>query len=77
MSIAVLHKYSNRGIGKSLLHQLIQEAQYTDSKFIQLETDCEKNDVVNSFYETSGFKLCETYSTLEGRKMNLYRYYFE
>lgn len=62
------------GIGTSLIDALISKVDFSTYAYINLETDAEGNDRVNSFYQKNGFVLAGQYTTPEGRKMNEYHY---
>lgn len=62
------------GIGSALLDYLINRVDFNVFAYISLETDADKNDRVNRFYQRNGFVLAGQYITPEGRKMNEYHY---
>lgn len=73
-SICVSPEKEHSGIGSMLIRHLISETDFTKYDYINLETDAENNDGVNSFYIKNGFSLARQYTTAENRKMNEYRY---
>lgn len=73
-SICVDPNIENRGIGSQLIKYLKSIVDFDTFAYINLETDADKNDIVNRFYLRNGFKLARTYITAEGRSMNEYRY---
>nr|WP_297705275.1 GNAT family N-acetyltransferase [uncultured Butyrivibrio sp.] len=73
-SICVNPCIENRGIGTQLIDYLKSIVDFNTYAYINLETDADGNDNVNSFYVKNGFKLERTYTTAEGRRMNEYRY---
>jgi ribosomal protein S18 acetylase RimI-like enzyme len=72
MSIAVHPTCQGQGIGKELARAFLIEAGNRGLKFVNLTTDAVNNDAVNTFYQSLGFELQNTYETREGRKMNYY-----
>ena len=72
MSIAVLPEYQNRGIGKVLVQEFLNEMQRRDTRRVNLTTDKDGNDAVNAFYRGLGFQLVRSFVTPEGRRMNEY-----
>lgn len=62
------------GIGSALIDYLINKVDFNVFAYISLETDADKNDRVNAFYQKNGFIPAGQYITPEGRKMNEYHY---
>lgn len=74
-SICVNPKIGCRGVGSKLIDKLKEITDFMAYEYINLETDACNNDAVNKFYIKNGFQLARSYVTVEGRKMNEYRYY--
>jgi len=72
MSIAVLPGYQNKGIGKALVQEFLNEMQRRGMRRVNLTTDKDGNDAVNAFYCHLGFQLVRSFMTPEGRRMNEY-----
>ena len=72
-SIGVLPESKSHGVGTQLIQCLVANINPEQYTYISLETDAEKNDAVNQFYQRNGFVLTRNYVTAEGRKMNEYR----
>lgn len=72
MSIAVLPEYQNKGIGKALIQEFLNEMKKRGMRRVNLTTDRDNNDAVNSFYQRMGFQLVRSFVTPEGRWMNEY-----
>ncbi len=73
-SICVDPDDENQGIGSMLIGYLKNIVNFNAYAYINLETDADGNDCVNKFYEKNGFTLARTYTTVEGRRMNEYRF---
>lgn len=73
-SICVNPRINNKGVGSALIDYFKSKVDFDRYEFINLETDAEGNDSVNTFYIKNGFTLTRTYTTREGRRMNEYRY---
>lgn len=73
-SICVNPQIGKKGVGSKLVEFLKNKVDFEKYKYINLETDANENDEVNSFYLKNGFKLERQFNTAEGRKMNEYRY---
>lgn len=71
-SIGVLPELQGTGVGKLLVHAFLHEARMCGCKRVFLTTDCDNNEVVNSFYQMLGFCIERQYETPEGRRMNEY-----
>lgn len=74
-SIGVDPKMKGKNIGTMMIDKLKSMFDVNRFAYINLETDAIDNDSVNSFYIKNGFKLARSFETLEGRKMNEYRWY--
>lgn len=74
-SIGVLPDQENKDIGTNLINKLKEILKDSECEYIKLETDAENNEKVNKFYVKNNFILKGMYITLEGRKMNEYRFY--
>lgn len=72
MSIALLPEYQNKGIGKALVQEFLNEMQQRGMQRVNLTTDRDGNDAVNAFYHHLGFQLVRSFVTPEGRWMNEY-----
>lgn len=73
-SICVDPDIENHGVGSALIDYLKNIVDFKTYSYINLETDADKNDGVNRFYVKNGFKLERVFITVEGRRMNEYRY---
>lgn len=73
-SICVDPRIESKGVGSRLIDYLKDIVDFTTYAYINLETDADGNDSVNRFYVKNGFKLEREFTTLEGRRMNEYRY---
>ncbi|MBM6931448.1 GNAT family N-acetyltransferase [[Clostridium] spiroforme] len=73
-SIGVNPKIKGQHIGTKMIDKLKEIFDSDQFAYINLETDAEKNDGVNRFYVKNGFKLVRNFETVEGRKMNEYRW---
>jgi GNAT superfamily N-acetyltransferase len=76
-SIAVSPRAQGKGVGRGLARRWLDQAQSCGARGCYLTTDAEKNDAVNRFYLSLGWKLEASYITAAGRKMNRYVYDFE
>jgi len=74
-SIGVSLEKKCKGIGTALIDYLKSAVNFTEYKYISLETDAVGNESVNRFYIKNGFVPEREFITREGRKMNEYRYY--
>lgn len=74
-SIGVMPEKKGCGIGSALIGYLKSDVNFTEYKYISLETDALDNDAANGFYVKNGFELTKEFFTREGRKMYEYRYY--
>ena len=74
-SIGVSSEKKCKGIGTALIDYLKSAVNFTEYKYISLETDAVGNESVNRFYIKNGFVPEREFITREGRKMNEYRYY--
>lgn len=72
-SIGVDPNVESKGIGTSLINELVNLVDFNKYKYISLETDAENNEKANCFYIKNKFYLFRSYETHEGRKMNEYR----
>jgi ribosomal protein S18 acetylase RimI-like enzyme len=72
LSIAILPGYQNEGIGKNLVQNFLEEMERRNMRRVNLTTDKDSNDTVNSFYRRLGFQLVRSFVTPEGRWMNEY-----
>ena len=76
-SLAVNPIIQNKGVGKKLVDAYITVLKDSKIKAIQLTTDAENNDKVNSFYERLNFKKTKTIIRNDSRLMNEYCYYLD
>lgn len=73
-SIGVRPEMKGKGIGSRLIDELKVVFDRGRYAYIKLETDAVGNDDVNRFYMRNGFAVFVNYTTVEGRKMNEYRW---
>ena len=73
-SICVEPDSAGKGIGTQLIDHLKSMVDFRQYAYINLETDADHNESANRFYQKNGFRLAETYTTAEGRRMNEYHY---
>lgn len=73
-SIGVKPDCKSKGIGTSLINHLKGIVDFSEYKYINLETDAVNNDSANSFYKKNGFILARTFQTTEKREMNEYHW---
>lgn len=71
-SIVVSPAAQGRGVGKLLLRSWVEEARRRGASGCYLTTDADGNEVVNSFYQKTGWVLESSCVTREGRRMNRY-----
>lgn len=71
-SIAVSPNLGGRGIGRGLMCAFLG-ATRGKARLIELTTDADGNEAVNSFYRNLGFTLVGSYERSKGRRMNRYR----
>jgi ribosomal protein S18 acetylase RimI-like enzyme len=72
LSIAVLPEHQNKGIGRLLVQEFLDEMWRRGMQRVNLTTDREGNEAVNAFYRRLGFRLVRSFVTPEGRWMNEY-----
>lgn len=72
MSIGVEPDVLKTGVGRRLLDGFVAAAAGRGARGVDLTTDRDDNDSVNSFYLRNGFVLRRTFVTPEGRRMNEY-----
>jgi ribosomal protein S18 acetylase RimI-like enzyme len=73
MSLAVSPAAQKKGIGRALIEEFANQCSRRRVDIINLTTDAQNNDQVNSFYQKFGFVLSHEFTTVEGRKMNEYQ----
>lgn len=73
-SLGVSPECHGLGIGSALIEKMRVNLDFTKYDYITLETDADNNDETNIFYQKNGFRLSQTYTTKEGRKMNKYHF---
>jgi len=71
-SIGVDPNSRNRGAGRLLLSQFIEEGKKMGVKKVYLTTDRNNNDHVNRFYTQNGFVICGINEIAKDRPMNRY-----
>ena len=59
------------------MQRWLEEARSRGARGCYLTTDAEKNDPVNRFYLSQGWRVESAYTTPKGRKMNRYVYDFD
>lgn len=74
-SICVDPTIKGEGVGTKMIEYLKSNTDFKSYAYINLETDADNNETVNSFYQKNKFILYREYYTEEGRKMNEYRYH--
>ena len=72
MSLAVIPVFQDKKIGKALITSFLREARKHGLRKVDLTTDRTDNEIVNNFYKNLGFYCERTYTTPEGRIMNVY-----
>lgn len=75
-SIAVAPEAQGQGVGQALVQAWLYEVQCRGGKGAFLNTDVDRNEAVNLFYQRLGWRLDSTYTTCQGRRMNQYIYDF-
>jgi colanic acid biosynthesis glycosyl transferase WcaI len=71
-SVAVRPLSAGRGIGRTLVQALVEEARKRAARKVYLTTDAKDNRATNKFYQSLGFRLAETFLTPNRRVMNEY-----
>lgn len=71
-SICVTPSAQGTGVGRQLVAAWEQRALELGACTAYLTTDAVDNEPVNAFYRRCGWQVCSSYTTAEGRKMNLY-----
>jgi len=74
MSIGVEPDVLKTGVGRRLLDRFVAAAAARGARGVDLTTDRDDNDSVNSFYVRNGFVLRRAFVTPEGRRMNEYEF---
>ncbi|MCK9175603.1 MAG: GNAT family N-acetyltransferase [Desulforhopalus sp.] len=75
-SIAVDPNVQAQGVGRMLVQRWMAAVKDSGSSGCYLTTDAMGNDGVNVFYQKMGWSMTGSFSTPEGRLMNLYTYDF-
>lgn len=75
-SVAVDPNMQRGGIGKELVKHWMIEARRRGALGCYLTTDADDNDKVNAFYKSLNWRIENTYTTPQGRRMNRYVYDF-
>ncbi|MBU5304843.1 GNAT family N-acetyltransferase [Eubacterium callanderi] len=73
-SIGVSPETKGQHIGTKMIDKLKEMFDADKFAYINLETDAVNNEGTNAFYIKNDFMLSRTFETLEGRKMNEYRW---
>lgn len=76
-SIGVRSDLQGQGVGRTLLHAFLEEALVRGSSAVYLHADAEGNDGWNALLLKTGWRLENTFSTPEGRRMNEYWFVLE
>ena len=71
-SIGVAPSGMGKGIGRILVTTFCERARASGASTVYLTTDRDKNEAVNQFYLSNGFKLHSSFLKERGRWMNLY-----
>ena len=71
-SICVRQDQQGKGTGSLMMRSWTAAAARAGAMRAYLTTDADDNDSVNAFYQGLGWALDSTYTTPEGRRMNLY-----
>lgn len=72
LSIALIPQYQKKGVGTALVQEFLNDILRRSIHRVNLTTDRDNNDTVNSFYQRLGFQLVRSFVTPEGRWMNEY-----
>ena len=75
-SVAVDQNTQRAGIGKKLVGYWVEEARRRGASGCYLTTDADGNNKVNAFYQSLNWRIENTYTTSEGRRMYYYVYDF-
>lgn len=71
-SICVAPDARGTGVGKELTRRWMEQVAQRGVAVAYLTTDADRNDAVNSFYRGLGWTMRQTFTTAQGRRMNLY-----
>lgn len=71
-SICVDPANQGTGVGRRLVEAWLSEVAAHGVRTAYLTTDADHNDAVNAFYQTSGWRLADTFTTRTGRRMHQY-----
>ena len=71
-SIAVAKAAQGQGVGRVLVDAWFKRVQAAGALGAYLTTDANNNQIVNGFYQATGWRLTEVIITPEGRRMNMY-----
>jgi len=71
-SVAVVPDAQHCGIGRALMYGFCDAARASGSHCVYLITDRDRNEAVNSFYGSLGFKVFATTTRQDGRTMSTY-----
>jgi ribosomal protein S18 acetylase RimI-like enzyme len=74
ISIAVRPQLQTKGLGQLLLAEFARQVATRGFRNFRLTTDCQHNHRVNRFYLKAGLVVERTFSTAEGRLMNIYKW---
>ena len=72
-SIGVQPEYQRHGLGSRLVQSFLEAARARGALQVNLTTDSENNDAINSFYRRLGFDCTDSFCTPEGRHMYEYQ----
>ena len=75
-SVAVDQNIQRSGVGKKLVGYWVDEARRRGASGCYLTTDADGNNKVNDFYQSLNWRIENTYTTPEGRRMYYYVYDF-
>lgn len=73
-SIGVKPDSKSNGVGSKLINALKNKVDFSEYKYITLETDAVDNEAAIHFYEKNRFVRIRQFETTEGRKMFEYRF---
>jgi GNAT superfamily N-acetyltransferase len=72
MSIAVDPSAQGLGVGRLLVNGFLRQCGRSGVERVELTTDADNNDLVNQFYERTGFLKKRSFTSPQGRLMNEY-----
>ncbi|MFH1615848.1 MAG: GNAT family N-acetyltransferase [Planctomycetota bacterium] len=71
-SICVDPAEQRHGIGRALVENWVKEIEKTAIRGCYLTTDANENEIINAFYQRSGWTIETTFTTPQGRQMHRY-----